>query len=183
MFDEGPTSSCMFASIDVLAYKLTIKKSSADEVQPSPGSAIDVNLQLPPRQVFTKHSFLSEIRQMANSHDADETISSNEAAQGSQIPASLTRLAQMSRPQEATGPDNNNSVPINFTTEAEDRQEFSGLSADYDMTWMLGPDFAMGNAEYDILMDPFLRMQNGVENGPWGSERFPGSDQNDTFYF
>lgn len=51
---------------------------------------------------------------------------------------------------------------------------------------MLGPDFAMGNAEYDMLMDPFLRMHNGVENGvngPWNSERFPGSDRNDTFYF
>lgn len=48
---------------------------------------------------------------------------------------------------------------------------------------MLGPDFAMGNAEYDMLMDPFLRMHNGVENGPWNSERFPGPDQNDTFYF
>ncbi|KAK0111361.1 hypothetical protein ONS95_001723 [Cadophora gregata] len=185
-----PTSRLLKGKIEeiVRAAERDIRRESdqligGEDVQPSPGSAIDVNLQLPPRQVFTKHSFLSEIRQMANSHDADELIPSNKAVQDSQLSSTLTQPAGISRSQQAMQPEINNSMATNFTAESGDRQDTSGGSADYDMTWMLGPDFAMGNAEYDMLMDPFLRMQNGVENGPWSSERFPGSDQNDTFYF
>lgn len=185
-----PTSRLLRGKIQeiVRAAERDIRRESdeivgTEEVQPSPGSAIDVNLQLPPRQVFTKHSFLSEIRQMADSHDADELIPSNEVVQDSRLSTSFARPEEISKSQQVMQPENNNSVATNFTSGSEDRHDFPGDSADYDMTWMLGPDFAMGNAEYDMLMDPFLRMHNGVENGPWSSERFPGSDQNDTFYF
>ncbi|KAL2065607.1 hypothetical protein VTL71DRAFT_3277 [Oculimacula yallundae] len=152
--------------------------TGAMEAQPSPGSAIDVNLQLPQRQVYTKHSFLSEIRQMADTHDQDELAPSEVVGQES---SPLTTMAERAEPQQSRQPERNDDSATNVTPGNEDRQEFLADATEYDMTWMLGPDFTMGNSEYDVLMDPCLRIHAGIENGPW--EGFPGSDQNDTFYF
>ncbi|KAH7317584.1 hypothetical protein BKA65DRAFT_483067 [Rhexocercosporidium sp. MPI-PUGE-AT-0058] len=154
-------------------------RTGAAEVQPSPGSAIDVNLHLLPRQVYTKHSFLSKIKRIADSCDANEFIPSENAGQESTV---LEKPVEPASPQQFIQPESTDSA-LNASSRINDRQEFTRKAADYDMTRMLGPDFAVGNAEYDVLMDPFLHMQNGLENGPWNSEKFPGSDQKDTFCF
>ncbi|CZT04648.1 uncharacterized protein RCO7_05531 [Rhynchosporium graminicola] len=149
------------------------------EIQPSFGSAIDVNLQLPPRQVYTKHSFLSEISQMADTNDLDELL----PPEGNRQDSALARTTQATESQQARQTVGSDVVVTIFPPGMEARQDLTGNFTEYDMTWMLGPEFAMGSAEYDVLMDPYLRMHNGVENGPWDSEGFPCSDQNDTFYF
>ncbi len=153
------------------------------DMQPMSGSTIDANLQLPPRQVYTKHSFLAEISQMANTHDADELMQQGETEVEAMPLSMQTRPIREAENQPLSqGLPNMDPSPPVFQTATADRLDYTADAADYDMTWMLGPDFAMGNAEYDMLMDPFLRMHNGVENGPWSSQIFPGAEQNDTFY-
>lgn len=71
---------------------------------------------------------------MADSHDADELISSEDADRGSSVLAESAEPARpQPQPQQIIQPESTDSV-ANVSSGLDDRQEFSGDSADYDMT-------------------------------------------------
>ncbi|CZT46601.1 uncharacterized protein RSE6_07053 [Rhynchosporium secalis] len=100
------------------------------EVQPSLGSAIDVNLQLPPRQVYTKHSFLSEISQMADTNDLDELL----PPEGNRQDSALARTTQATESQQARQTVGSDVAVTIFQPGMEARKDLTGNFTEYDMT-------------------------------------------------